>query len=168
MRRMASVAGMLPEQVWDAPPIPERGLLPGRPSGSAMPLAWAHAEYVKLVRSIALGHAIDRPEAAWRRYRGKAPLATRATWRFTAQRPRMPAGRTLRVELMAPARVRCSVDGGRGWTDVDARDTGLGVWVADVPGSDEVAAGGVVAFTLWWPGADRWEGRDFRVEVGAP
>ncbi len=71
MRRMASGGGMLPEQVWDAAPIPDRHLFPGRPSGSAMPLAWAHAEYVKLVRSIALGHAIDRPEAAWRRYRGQ-------------------------------------------------------------------------------------------------
>ena len=116
MRRMASGGGMLPEQVWDAAPIPERHLAPGRPSGSAMPLAWAHAEYVKLVRSIALGHSIDRPEAAWRRYRGIAPKATRATWRFTAPRPSMPAGRILRLELMAPARVRYSTDG---WQDLD-------------------------------------------------
>ena len=42
---------MIPEQVWDADPIPERRLYPGRPSGSAMPLAWAHAEYVKLLVS---------------------------------------------------------------------------------------------------------------------
>ena len=42
---------MIPEQVWDADPIPERRLCPGRPSGSAMPLAWAHAEYVKLLVS---------------------------------------------------------------------------------------------------------------------
>jgi glucoamylase len=106
MRRMASGGGMLPEQVWDAAPIPEHHLAPGRPSGSAMPLAWAHAEYVKLVRSIALGHSIDRPEAAWRRYRGIAPRTTRATWRFAAPRPSMPAGRTLRLEVMAAARVR--------------------------------------------------------------
>ncbi len=35
----ASQGGLLPEQVWDAAPIPSLGLLPGRPSGSAMPLA---------------------------------------------------------------------------------------------------------------------------------
>jgi glucoamylase len=167
MRRMASGGGMLPEQVWDAVAIPGRGLAPGRPSGSAMPLAWAHAEYVKLVRSIALGHSIDRPEAAWRRYRGKAPKATRATWRFTAPRPSMPAGRTLRLELMAAARVHYSLDGGGTWADLDARDTGLGVWVADLPASDRLATGGAVAFTFWWPEAGRWEGRDLRVEVGA-
>ena len=165
MRRMASGGGMLPEQVWDAAPIPERHLAAGRPSGSAMPLAWAHAEYVKLVRSIALGHSIDRPEAAWQRYRGIAPKTTRATWRFAAPRPSIPPARTLRLELMAPARVRYSTDGWRSWTDRDARDTGLGVWLVDVPGSDRLAPGGAVDFTFWWPEAGRWEGRDFRVEV---
>ena len=167
MRRMASGGGMLPEQVWDAAPIPGRRLEPGRPAGSAMPLAWAHAEYVKLVRSVALGHSIDRPEAAWRRYRGLVPTATRATWRFTAQRPSMPAGRLLRLEVTAPARVRYSTDGRRTWADIDARDTGLGVWVADIPGSDRLDPGGAVDFTVWWPGAGRWEGRDARVEVVA-
>ena len=162
---MASDGGMLPEQVWDAAPIPERHLATGRPSGSAMPLAWAHAEYVKLVRSIALGHSIDRPEAAWRRYRGIGPKATRATWRFMAPRPSMAAGRLLRLELMAPARIRYSTDGWRTWADLAARDTGLGVWLVDVPGSDLLAPGAAVDFTAWWPDAGRWEGRNLRVEV---
>jgi glucoamylase len=167
MRRMASSGGMLPEQVWDAAPIPERNLSPGRPSGSAMPLAWAHAEHVKLVRSIALGHAIDRPAAAWRRYRGTAPRATRAAWRFAAPRPSMPAGRILRLEVLAPARVRYSLDSGQTRADLDARDTGLGVWVADIPASDRLVPGEAVDFTFWWPDANRWEGRDLRVEVAA-
>jgi glucoamylase len=165
MRRMGSSGGMLPEQVWDAEAIPTRGLAPGRPSGSAMPLAWAHAEYVKLVRSIALGHAIDRPAAAWHRYHGVAPKATRATWRFAAPRPTMVAGRILRVELLAPARVRCSLDGWQTWIDIDGRDTGVGIWVADVPGSDRLRPGDAVVFTAWWPEAGHWEGRDFRVSV---
>ena len=165
MRRMASAGGMLPEQVWDAAPVPERSLHPGRPTGSAMPLAWAHAEYIKLVRSIALGHAIDRPEAAWRRYKGIAPPATRATWRFTAPRPTMPAGRTLRLEFLAPARVHYSLDGGASWTDLAARATGLGVWVADVPGSRRLVPGQAVDFTIWWPETGRWEGRNLRIRV---
>ena len=97
-----------------------------------MPLAWAHAEYIKLVRSIALGHAIDRPEAAWRRYEGRRPAATRATWRFTAPRPTMVAGRTLRFEVLAPCRVHYSLDGWRTVLDLDASDTEFGVWVADI------------------------------------
>ena len=167
MRAFASSGGMLPEQVWDAADIPERDLFLGRPSGSAMPLAWAHAEYVKLVRSMALGHAIDRPEAAWRRNEGRRPIATRATWRFTAPRPTMVAGRTLRFELLAPCRVRYSLDGWRTVLDLEARDTELGVWVADVPGSDRLAAGDAVDATFFWPDADRWEGRNVRVTVVA-
>ena len=61
MARMASPGGMLPEQVWDAAPVPQRGLSAGRPTGSAMPLAWTHAEYLKLVASRALGRPFDRP-----------------------------------------------------------------------------------------------------------
>ena len=48
---------MLPEQVWDADPIPSRRLEPGRPTGSAMPLVWAHAEFIKLMVS----HHLGRP-----------------------------------------------------------------------------------------------------------
>ena len=165
MRNLGSRAGMLPEQDWDAEDIPERALFRGRPSGSAMPLAWAHAEYIKLARSIALGHAIDRPEAAWHRYYGEVPVAARDTWRFTAPRPVMRAGRTLRFELHAPCLVHCSLDGWRTTLDVDARDTLLGVWVADVPGSDRLAPGDAVDATFYWTEAGRWEGRDVRVAV---
>ncbi len=165
MRRLGSQGGMLPEQAWDADDIPALGLFLGRPSGSAMPLAWAHAEYVKLVRSIALGHTIDRPEAAWRRYHGVRPAATRATWRFEAPRPTMAAGRTLRLELLAPCRVHCSLDGWDTTMDVDAIDTGLGVWIADIPGSDALAPGQAIDATFYWPEGGRWEGRNFRVSV---
>ena len=40
MESLAGDGGMIPEQVWDAADIPERGLYAGRPSGSAMPLVW--------------------------------------------------------------------------------------------------------------------------------
>jgi glucoamylase len=94
-----------------------------------------------------------------------APTATRATWRFTAPRPTMVAGRVLRLELLAPARVRYSLDGWKTWADIGARDTGVGVWVADVPGSDGLVPGQAADFTVWWPEAGHWEGRNLRVSV---
>jgi len=39
MAAMAGAAGMLPEQVWDSDAIASRRLYPGKPTGSAMPLA---------------------------------------------------------------------------------------------------------------------------------
>src|SRR5207249_4015651 len=43
--------GLLPEQVWDQADQPDRYLFLGRPTGGACPLMWAHAEYIKLLRS---------------------------------------------------------------------------------------------------------------------
>jgi glucoamylase len=68
MEAFTSDGGMIPEQIWDAPDIAERGLYFGRPSGSGMPLVWAHAEYLKLARSIRDGKVFDLPPAAAQRY----------------------------------------------------------------------------------------------------
>jgi glucoamylase len=64
----ASDGGLLPEQVWDGNDIPERELYFGRPSGSAMPLVWAHAEHLKLLRSLHEGQVFDLPPQAVQRY----------------------------------------------------------------------------------------------------
>jgi glucoamylase len=58
MTRMTGRTGLIPEQIWDGPPVPERGLEPGKPTGSVMPLVWAHAEFLKL--SSTSGKAPDR------------------------------------------------------------------------------------------------------------
>lgn len=63
MERCASLTGMIPEQIWDGPDLPDRGLSHAGPTGSAAPLGWAHAEYVKLCRSIADRRVFDLPTA---------------------------------------------------------------------------------------------------------
>ena len=66
MARLASATGMLPEQTWDAPDIPQHQLWCGGPTHSAAPLGWAHAEYVKLCRSLAEGKVFDLPSVCGR------------------------------------------------------------------------------------------------------
>ena len=102
MAAMASPGGMIPEQVWDAEPIPERRLFPGRASGSAMPLAWAHAEFVKLLVSRQINRPFDRPRAMWQRYRGRRPVAAHAFWWPHAPIGAMRAGARLAVALPFP------------------------------------------------------------------
>ncbi|MCB1229340.1 MAG: glucan 1,4-alpha-glucosidase [Verrucomicrobiae bacterium] len=68
LENFASFTGLIPEQVWDADDIPENELFRGRPSGSAMPLVWAHSEYLKLIRSLKDGAVFDRPGICVRRY----------------------------------------------------------------------------------------------------
>ncbi len=60
MAGSASVGGMIPEQVWDADPIAARRLRAGRATGSAAPLVWAHAEFLKLAIFAATGQPTDR------------------------------------------------------------------------------------------------------------
>lgn len=132
MAAMADGAGMLPEQVWERDPLPERGLRRGGPTGSAMPLAWAHAEFVKLACSILRGHPVDRPEPLWARYH-KAPPAAQV-WFWSPQAPvrRLPAGHALALVLPAPARVAWRFDTGDSG-ELDTTDPGLGVHVARLP-----------------------------------
>ncbi|HEX5452358.1 MAG TPA: glycoside hydrolase family 15 protein [Stellaceae bacterium] len=130
MVAMASPGGMIPEQVWDSDPIPARRLYPGRPSGSAMPLAWAHAEFVKLLVSRQTGRPFDRPRAVWQRYHGRRPKAEYAFWWPHAPIGSFPAGVRLAVALDRPGVVHWGRDG---WQDVrdDATvDTGLDFHVA--------------------------------------
>ncbi len=85
MAAFSGVGGMLPEQVWDSAAIPAHNLYPGRPTGSAMPLAWAHAEFIKLACSIIEGRPVDRPQPLWTRYHGHRPHAH--VWYCTPQTP---------------------------------------------------------------------------------
>ena len=78
IERFATAAGLLPEQVWDAPDRPEARMQLGRPTGAAMPLMWAHAEYIKLLRSARDGQVFDRIPSVVERYQGsQAQLADR-------------------------------------------------------------------------------------------
>ena len=162
--RFANEGGLIPEQVWDAADIPARELHAGRPSGSAMPLAWAHAEYVKLCRSLHEGRVFDLPPETVQRYLAPGAGASRAVWRFGDRIATMGVGTALRIETFAAAVVHWSADDWRTVHDTASRDTGLGVHVADLPTAG-LRAGACVRFTFRWPGADCWEGHDFDVQV---
>ena len=155
---------LIPEQVWDSADIPELGLFRGNLTGSACPLVWAHAEYVKLRRSLSEGEIFDRPPQPVERYQVRKQIATHFDWRFNNRISSMPQGKTLRLSLLLPSQVRWSFDG---WTtahDTTTRDTGLGVHTLDLP-TRELPAGSEISFTLYWPTTDRWEGTDFRIAV---
>ena len=113
MEALAGESGLLPEQVWDSADIPDRGLFIGHASGSAMPLVWAHAEYLKLCRSLRDGEIFDRPPQTVQRYLVEKVTSRHIIWRFNNKVRAMPPGRILRVETLAPAVVHWSVDGWR-------------------------------------------------------
>lgn len=109
--RQTSACGMVPEQVWDAADIAEHQLFNGHPAGSGMPLAWAHAEYVKLLRSVKDGKVYDTPPQTVQRYQKERHTANFEIWTEHAQRTWVTQGKALRMDFNEAATVRWSTDG---------------------------------------------------------
>jgi glucoamylase len=65
---------MLPEQVWDNnPPSGASGFPKGEGTFSATPLAWTHAQFVRLAWSIQDGRPVEQPQIVACRYTGNCP-----------------------------------------------------------------------------------------------
>ncbi|HJT36669.1 MAG TPA: glycoside hydrolase family 15 protein [Pirellulales bacterium] len=150
MEQFAGDGGLIPEQIWDTHDIPERGLYFGRPSGSAMPLAWAHAEYVKLRRSLAEGRVYDLPPQTWQRYIVEKTQSPHILWALNHRRRTMPAGKILRIQADTPGRVTWHAGSVANGRPIELRETGLGMYYADLPTAD-LPVGTEVRFHFQWP-----------------
>ena len=170
----SSVGGMLPEQVWDHADMPESGMFLGKSAGSAQPLVWAHAEYLKLLRSAKDGAVFDRISVVEERYATKPGARTfRNTVEiFQVARPitTVPAGFTLRVVDAQRFEVVYSFDNWKTTERKLADVVGFPGTMADVPVPAMNDAGpNKLEFTMHWPssadGEERWLGHNFTVEV---
>jgi glucoamylase len=148
MRAQASDGGMLPEQVWDGPDLPECELVNGRATGGAMPLVWAHAEYAKLVRSLHDGRVFDMPQQPYERYvRARRP-ATISVWAPHHRWRTLCEGCVLRIQTPERATVRWRHFDAPGEREAVTQDTTLpGVWIADLPTAG-LPIGATIVFSL--------------------
>jgi glucoamylase len=160
MLRTAGRCGLLPEQAWDAAPMPDRGLFPGKPSGGAMPLLWAHAEYLQLLAGRELGRPLQLLRAVKDRYGGQRPAATTWHWRVDASFEALRRGRALLIEDRLPFVLHYGFDGWQDVRDREARSQGLGMFGVRVA-ADELASRQEINFTRRY--GERWEGRDRRI-----
>lgn len=186
MEGFASAHFLLPEQIWDGPERRDSRLFRGEATGSAMPLMWAHAEYIKLLRSIRDGRVFDRIEAVAERYSSRSARAGRERrvgrrddaaaragrvrtagpleiWKFNRQVAAVPRGARLRIQAEASFELRWTADEWQSHTDAASIHTRLGIDYVDLDiGPDQQAP---LRFTFHWLDAGRWEGRDFAVLV---
>ncbi len=130
-----------------------------------MPLVWAHAEYIKLVRSLRDGRIFDLPPQTVKRYLTEKTVSARVIWRFHHKIRSMPPGKALRIETLASSVIHWTADEWKTAQDANANDTGLGIYFFDLP-TQSLPEGKQIKFTFYWPEADRWEGSDFTVKVG--
>ena len=165
MECLASKTGLLPEQSWDQPDQPDVFMWLGKPTGSAMPLMWAHAEYVKLLRSTKDGRVYDAiPEVA-KRYLGKQEQRKRfEVWKSNRHVRFMQPGEILRVQGDVAFQMHWSVDGWQTVHDSTATRTSLDIHYVDVPEA-MLPKGASIHFTFLWTDSGHWEGEDFLVVV---
>jgi glucoamylase len=162
MRNCASIGGLLPEQVWESAPIPELGLEPGRPSGSAMPLLWSHAEFLKLLIAREHRRPIELLQAVEERY---AAPNDAVTWHWRDEVPvgRLEAGRALLIEDRAPFVLRFGFDSWQGVTERTAVSQPFGLWGVRLT-PQELSQFTELNFTRRYDSG--WENVDHRVALG--
>ena len=164
--RYATCGQMMPEQVWDEPNLAGTPLELGQPAGSAVPLVWAHAEYLKLLRSALDGKVFDRIDAVYERYsvpEGRKQVRSDLEI-YSLRRPiqKITAGQTLRI--LDPARFDLI------WTTDDwktirtaiSRSMGSAGFSADIaPGASPCT----LDWTLHWTEQNAWLGYNVQVQV---
>ena len=133
-----------------------------------MPLVWAHAEYLKLLRSVTDGTVFDRIPIVEERYAEGGHRESHIEV-FKLRRPikSIPAGKTLRITAHDRIKIVWSTDGWKTSQEKESSTVGYAGSFADIPTTREQT--GAVSFTLYWIAENRWEGRNFDVQVeGAP
>jgi glucoamylase len=77
MASTANEGGLMPEQVWDnQPPSGQPGFASGTGTTSATPLAWAHAQFIRLAFDLAAGRLVEQPSIVAERYLGRKEQTT--------------------------------------------------------------------------------------------
>jgi glucoamylase len=122
MLGFANEGFMLPEQIWDKQASPRAEFRFGEGTGSATPLAWSMAGYVRLAASIAEGRNIMLPDIVAARYvkQPPPPDADAASWDDTEVRLDAGASLPLRGRLSPRTRAFVMVGDERRELPVDA------------------------------------------------
>ena len=163
LEKFAQGVGLIPEQIWDGLDLPSRHLRFGGPTGAAMPLLWAHSEYVKLQRSAADGKVFDLIDAAYDRYvAGAGKRNAIEVWKFNRQVSSATAGALLRIQASSPFLLHWTSDEWLHSTDTRSTSTGVGIEFVDILLPRQNAP---IRFTFFWVEDNRWEGKDYKVEI---
>jgi glucoamylase len=165
MENLASTTGLLPEQSWDEEDRPEIYMWGGQPTGSAMPLMWAHGEYIKLLRSTADGKVYDAIPEVSKRYLGEHGKRKQfEVWKSNRHVRFMRVGEILRVQGRAAFILHWSNDNWKTVRDTQSSQNSLQIDYVDLP-DVATSSGTCIRFTFYWTEGNSWEGRDYSVTV---
>ncbi len=155
---------MFPEQVWDRDDMPEKRLYRGRGTGSATPLMWAHAEYIKLLRTRKDMAGCDIIPEVKRRYIDSKATLQMASWK--KNKPVHIARTTdiIRIISFDRADLLWTSDNWATKSEEPMTATGVGHHYFDFkPGSFE--SGAKLSFTFHYHDTGAWEGKDYEIRI---
>ncbi|MBS1802753.1 MAG: glucan 1,4-alpha-glucosidase [Acidobacteria bacterium] len=166
--RFATPGQMMPEQVWDEANRPHQGLVMGKPAGSAVPLVWAHAEYLKLLRSTTDGKVFDRIDCVYNRYcEPDGRKKVRGDLEFYSRRrpiQKVYAGETLRILDDTKFEVVWTVDNWKTMQTTLSRSLGNAGYCADLSTAPHPESSGL-SWTFHWPEQNRWLGYNVDITI---
>ncbi|MGV2827721.1 glycoside hydrolase family 15 protein [Myxosarcina sp. GI1(2024)] len=162
MEGFATETGLLTEQIWDSEDIPDAHMYLGRPTGAAMPLMWAHAEYIKLLRSRKDGRVFDFVPEVGDRYLNNYNSKPMEVWKFHRQVTTIDKGTILRIQADKSFKLHWTNDEWQAIQDLEStRIAALGLNYVDLT-ADKLSP---IEFTFFWTGSNNWEQRNYRVKV---
>jgi len=146
MQAQTGGSGLIPEQIWENPPVAASpfgtdpavasiGFKPGESVGSASPLSWAQAQYIRLARAVDAGRLVEQPGEVRSRYVDHTPPAAVPV---TVSAPDSVETATATVTGTAPAGSTVEVsatatDAGGATTVVSTKASAAGTFTARVP-----------------------------------
>ncbi len=160
MQRFATAGGLIPEQDWELPnlapspfgtdpTIASIGFVNGAPAGSAAPLTWSAASYVRLARDISDGALVDRPRETYDRYVAHTQGTTTLTVSAPADLSAVPASPLTVSGTSAPGNVvyvaATNTDADSATTTASTPVGAAGTWSVDVPVAGGTSVVNVVA-----------------------
>jgi glucoamylase len=83
-------------------------------------------------------------------------------WKINRQIPKVRAGTRLRLQASSPFLLHWTVDEWQHYTDSQSVSTNLDIDFVDVPVSEKPS---ILRFTFLWLNENRWEGRDYEIDV---
>ena len=131
-----------------------------------MPLMWAHAEYIKLLRSASDGNVYDAIPEVGKRYSAARKWAI--AWKygsligmFASMRSGEFCGSTERSHLA----LRWSSDEWQSQEDSPSKTNALQIDYLDLARVSTCPKETPIRFTFFWLERNRWEGQDYEVLV---
>jgi len=163
MESFANEGLMLPEQIWDRGDLPDKGLTAGKGTGAATPLMWAHAEYIKLLRTIKDRQGCDVIKEVHDRYVAGKKAARMTAWKAAKPIRIANADEAIRVVTIEKGDIVWTADNWATKAEEPLAQTGLGVHFKDFkPGA--LSAGATLIFTFHYA-SGRWEGRNYEIRI---